>query len=199
MNKKVLKITFCGVMAAMAIALNSVASLHITPSIKITFYALPLMVTSILYGFKLGFLTGFVSGVILQLTSPYGVTVTAPVWALAPILWGTVPGLIFKPLNKVNKFLAYGAAVFFASIASNLANTLAMYCDSLFIKDAYYTAASILLDWPGRIVTMLVTMIPYIIITFIVCDRLSKIYVFDFANTEKKANKEQEYDNEEDF
>ena len=84
-------------------------------------------------------------------------------------------------------------------MAPNLANTLAMYCGSLFIKDAYYTAASILLDWPGRIVTMLVTMIPYIIITFIVCDRLSKIYVFDFANTEKKANKEQEYDNEEDF
>ena len=179
MKNKVLKITFCSIMAAMAIALNSVASLQITPSIKITFYALPLMVTSILYGFKIGFLTGLVAGVILQLISPYGVTITAPVWALAPILWGTVPGLIFKPFNKINKYLAYVLAVFFASIASNLSNTLAMYCDCLFIADAYYTAASILLDWPGRILTMFVTMIPYIIITFIVCDRLKNIFLFD--------------------
>ena len=186
MNKKVLKITFCGSMAAMAIALNKVASLQLTPAIKITFYGLPLIVTSILYGFKIGFLTGLVSGVILQLTSPYGVTITAPVWALAPILWGTVPGLVFKPFNKLNKYLAYVLAVFFASIASNLSNTLAMYCDTLFVKDAYYTVASILLDWPGRIVTMFVTMVPYIIITFIVCDRLRKIYTFDFLDSKEK-------------
>lgn len=186
MNKKVLKITFCGIMAAMAIALNKVASLQLTPAIKITFYGLPLIVTSILYGFKIGFLTGLVSGVILQLTSPYGVTITAPVWALAPILWGTVPGLVFKPFNKLNKYLAYVLAVFFASIASNLSNTLAMYCDTLFVKDAYYTVASILLDWPGRIVTMFVTMVPYIIITFIVCDRLRKIYTFDFLDSKEK-------------
>ena len=195
MNKKVLKITFCGIMAAMAIALNKVLSLQLTQSIKITFYALPLMVTSILYGFKIGLLTGLVSGVILQLTSPWGVTVTAPVWALAPILWGLVPGLIFKPLNKVNKYLAYVVVVFVASVAANLANTLAMYCDCLFIDDAYYTAASILMDWPGRIVTMLVTMVPYIIITFIVCDRLKKIYLFD----ESKNEEVQEINDEDDL
>ena len=183
MNKKVLKITFCSIMAAMAIALSKVASIQLTPSIKISLYALPLMVTSILYGFKIGFLTGLVSGVILQLTSPYGVTVTAPVWALAPILWGIVPGLLFKPLNKINRYMAYGVVVFVASVAANLANTLAMYCDCWFIQDAYYTAASILMDWPGRIVTMLVTMVPYIIITFIVCDRLKKIYIFDDEDT----------------
>ena len=193
MNKKVLKITFCSIMAAMAIALSKVASIQLTPSIKISLYALPLMVTSILYGFKIGFLTGLVSGVILQLTSPYGVTVTAPVWALAPILWGIVPGLLFKPLNKINKYMAYGVVVFVASVAANLANTLAMYCDCLFIQDAYYTAASILMDWPGRIVTMLVTMVPYIIITFIVCDRLKKIYIFD----NEDAFDEQEISDEE--
>ncbi|MBQ6817394.1 MAG: ECF transporter S component [Bacilli bacterium] len=192
MNKKVLKITFCGVMAAMAIALNKVLSLQITPSIKITFYALPLMVTGILYGFKIGLLTGLVSGVILQLTSPYGVTITAPVWALAPILWGAIPGLIFKPLNKVNKYLAYAVVVFITSIAANLANTLAMYCDCLFIDDAYYTVASILMDWPGRIVTMLVTMIPYILISFIVCDRLKKIYLFD---EEERKEEDEESNN----
>ena len=32
MKNKVLKITFCSIMAAMAIALNSVASLQITPA-----------------------------------------------------------------------------------------------------------------------------------------------------------------------
>ena len=82
MNKKVLKITFCGVMAAMAIALEKVTALPITNSIKITFYGLPLIVVGILYGFKIGFITGLVSGTVLQLTSPYGISVSSPFWAL---------------------------------------------------------------------------------------------------------------------
>lgn len=192
MNKKVLKITFCGVMAAMAIALEKVTALPITNSIKITFYGLPLIVVGILYGFKIGFITGLVSGTVLQLTSPYGISVSSPFWALAPIMWGLVPGLVFKPLCKVNKYLAYGLAVFAASVAANLANTLAMYIDCLFVADSWYTTAAILLDWPGRIVTMLVTFIPYILISFIVCDRLKKIYFFEDESNKPSDKCEEE-------
>lgn len=179
MNKKVLMINFCAIMAAMAIALDRITALTVTQSIKITFYGLPLIVVGIMYGCKIGLLTGLVSGVVLQLTSPYGISISSPFWALAPIMWGMIPPLVFKPFNKINKYLGYALAVLAASISANLVNTLAMFVDCLFVNDSWYTTAAILVDWPGRIITMLVTFIPYVVISFIVCDRLKKIYLFN--------------------
>lgn len=185
-NKRVFQISFCAIMAAMAIALNSVASLQITHAIKITFYALPLLVVGIMFGPLMGFTTGLVAGVILQLISPYGISLSSPFWALAPIMWGGISGLTFKLLKKTNKWIAVIIAVVLASISANLINTFAMIMDSLLIKDSWYTLSAIMLDWPGRLLTMAVTMVPYIIITGIVVDSLRKIYFLDDETEEEK-------------
>ena len=188
-NKRIFEITFCAIMAAMAIALNSVASLQLTQAIKITFYALPLLVVGICFGPLMGLTTGLVAGVVLQLTSPYGISLSSPFWALAPIAWGAISGLIYKVTKKINKWVAIILSVAIASIAANLINTFAMIMDSLLVKDSWYTLSAIMIDWPGRLLTMAVTMVPYIIITGIVCDSLNRIY---FINNDEKEEKIEE-------
>ena len=178
-SKRVFQIVFCAIMAAMAIALNSVASVQVTQAIKITFYALPLLVVGVCFGPLMGFTTGIVAGVVLQLISPYGISLSSPFWALAPVCWGGISGLMFKIFKKMNRTLAIVLAVIIASISANLINTFAMIMDSLLVKDSWYTLSAIMLDWPGRLLTMVVTLIPYIIITIIVCNSLKKIYNLD--------------------
>lgn len=194
-SKRVFQIVFCAIMAAMAIALNSVASVQVTQAIKITFYALPLLVVGVCFGPLMGFTTGIVAGVVLQLISPYGISLSSPFWALAPVCWGGISGLIFKALKKMNHNLAIVLAVVIASISANLVNTFAMIMDSLLVKDSWYTLSAIMVDWPGRLLTMVVTLIPYIIITIIVCDSLRKIYDLDENNKEEDKKKEEEIDN----
>ena len=189
-NKRVFEITFCAIMAAMAIALNSVASVQVTHAIKITFYALPLLVVGILFGPLMGFTTGLVSGVILQLISPYGISLSSPFWALAPVCWGGISGLVAKICKNMNKWVLVVIAVTSASIAANLVNTLAMIMDSLLVKDSWYTLSAIMLDWPGRLLTMAVTLIPYIIISAIVCESLKKIYNIEDNKIEKDIQEE---------
>lgn len=196
-NKRIFQITFCAIMAALAIALNSVASVQVTQSIKITFYALPLLVVGIMFGPLMGFTTGLVAGVILQLISPYGVSLSSPFWALAPVLWGGIAGIIYKLFKKMNKWVAIVLAVAIASISANLINTLAMIMDSLLVKDSWYTLSAIMVDWPGRLLTMAVTLIPYIIITGIVCDSLNRIY--NYSSNEKKAETNNQEDKNEEL
>jgi len=174
------------------------------------------MVVGILHGPKLGALTGLISGIILQLTSEYGINLSSIFFGLAPVVWGFVSGVVFKLFSKIKWFnsghknddlefdeyaikesdydlnkdsdnianedkpkksygkiiLLYFITVFFASVAANLSNTFAMFMDSIFIKDSYYTGAMILVDWPGRLLTMTVAMVPYTFICFVVCDRI---------------------------
>ena len=178
-HKRIFEITFCAIMAAMAIALNSVASLQVTQAIKITVYALPLLVVGVLFGPLMGLTTGLVAGVVLQLTSPYGISLSSPFWALAPSCWGGVSGLMYKLFKKLGNWPAIIIAIVLASISANLVNTLAMIMDSLLVKDSWYTFSAIMLDWPGRLLTMVVTLIPYIAITGIVCESLRKIFMLD--------------------
>lgn len=184
-NNRIFNIAFCAILAAMAIALEKVASLQITPAIKITFYALPLLVVGVLYGPFLGFMTGLVAGTVMQLTSQYGVSLSSPFWALAPVCWGFVSGLVYLPFRKKNRWIGIVLAVALASIFANLANTLAMLMDALLVKDSWYTTSAIMLDWPGRLLTMVVTMVPYIVITGIVVDSLRRIYHVDEEDEEE--------------
>ena len=96
----------------------------------------------------------------------------------------------------MNKWVAIVLAVVAASISANLINTLAMIMDSLLVKDSWYTLSAIMVDWPGRLLTMAVTLIPYIIITGIVCDSLNRIYNYS-SNEEKAETNNQEDKNEE--
>lgn len=172
-NEKIKIICLVAILSAMSIALDKVAKVTITKEIKITFYALPLIISGILHGPMIGFITGLSTGVVIQLTSEWGISIASVFYALAPIVWGLTSGLVFKHTKK-NKIVGYIITVAISSICANLINTFAFFMDSLLINDSYYTVSSILASWPMRILTMFITMIPYIIISSVVCDRLSK-------------------------
>ena len=76
-KNEILNITICSIMAAVSIILEKFVSLDLGMGIKLTFYGLPLMIVGIMFGVKLGLLTGMVTGAIIQLTSPYGISVTS--------------------------------------------------------------------------------------------------------------------------
>ncbi len=159
---KVFDVTIVAIMAALAIILERFSFGN--GFLKFTFYGFPLMFVGVFMGWKLGLLTGLVAGIIIQLTSPYGITITSPIWALAPISWGFFSGITFNLTKKMNIWLSLFISVLLTSIVSTSLNTLAMFCDSWLIGDSYFTAANILTNLPSRLVSMLVLVFPYTIL-----------------------------------
>ncbi len=184
-NKKIYLICVVAIMAAMSIVLDKVGTIKLAKEIKITFYALPLIVVGVIHGPLIGAITGIITGTVIQLTSEWGISLASPFYALAPIVWGLVSGLTFKMFRN-KKRLGFVLTVVISSICANLINTFAFFMDSLLIKDSTFTTTVILSTWPMRLLTMLITMIPYIVISSIVCDR-----VMHFLDN-KEMNEEQD-------
>ena len=185
----IFKIALCAIMAALSIALDKV-SVNVV-CFKITFYSLPLIVVGITNGPIYGLIAGAASGIVLQLTSPYGITPSTPFWALAPVAWGGISGLANYLLKKriKNHFICYGISIVIASIIANLINTFAMIMDSLLVKDSYYTMATIMVGWPARLLLMVIQWIPHIIIASAVCEALNKVFGFNEEEDEETPDK----------
>lgn len=177
-GKRIYLICLVATMAAIVVVLENYLSIRIGVDIKITLHGLPLLVVGILYGPILGLITGLVAGIIAQLTSPYGVDITSIFWILAYLAWGFVPGLVFKITNKLPKLPRYILAIFLASISATLLNTFAMLISTVLIKNSGYTFATIMVKLPIRLLNMVLSMIPYVLICRVVCDRI-KIYLDD--------------------
>ena len=166
-NELLVNIIFCSIMAALAIVLDKFLSF---PKgnyfLKFTLYGLPLMFVGIMLGKLYGFLSGLVSGIILQLTSEYGISLMSIFWALAPIAWGFFSGLfsdIFKKELNIGKIVLI---VGICSISAFLLNTFAMILDSLLYDDSYYTSSVILTQVPSRLASMAILWVGYSIILF---------------------------------
>lgn len=159
-KNEILKITVCAVMAALAIVLNRFVSLDLKVA-KLTFYGLPLMLVGILFGFKMGFLTGLVAAVVLQLTSPYGISLVSIFWGLAPIVWGSVSGLTYIAFKKSDKFWCLLLVVLITSTLATLSNTLALIMDGLINGDELFLIANVLSNLPMRLLSMIILVIPY--------------------------------------
>ncbi|MDD2492363.1 MAG: ECF transporter S component [Bacilli bacterium] len=187
-KKMVFQITFCAIMAALSIVLEKFASVDVGMRLKFTFYGLPLMIIGTMFGPKLGFTTGLVAGVVLQLTSPYGMSLTSPFWALAPIAWGGISGLMYRAISPKKGFGYLLLVVIITSLSANVFNTLAMYMETVLINDPYYTLAAILLDWPIRLLSMIILVVPYTILVKVIINHLS------FWNNDE--NKFQEFEQE---
>lgn len=186
-SKTIYLICLVSIFAGMAIVLEKFVSIKIGLGLKITLYALPLLVVSIVHGPFIGFLTGLVSGLVTQLTSEYGVNITSIFWALAPIAWGFVSGAVFKLLNKLPNVYKYIISIFIAGLTATFLNTMAMFLSIILLRDSGYTTAVIYADIPLRIGSMLVSMIPYIVICYFTCGRIKK-YLGIEDNSEKKED-----------
>jgi len=166
---------FCAIMAAMSIVLDKFLSFPKGNSyLKFTIYGLPLLFTGIMFGSFKGFLTGLVTGIVLQLTSEYGVSIVSPFWALAPVAWGLTSGVISDLCKKELKLFHFIMIVSIASILALLCNTLAMFADIWLMADSYYTAAVIFTQMPPRLISMVILIPFYVIILQILYKALKK-------------------------
>lgn len=122
------KISLSSAMAALATILNLLSVRTDTNLYSI--YALPILITGILYGPLVGGLTGFTTGFIVQIFT-YGLTPTTILWLLAPISWGLISGLISMLFKyKTNKIII-AIEVFVSSIIALVLNSVGMILDGL--------------------------------------------------------------------
>lgn len=122
-------ISIASTFAALSIILD-VLSVR-TDSSKYTLYGFPLLFSGILFGPWIGLLTGLVSGILSQFFT-YGISITTPIWILAPIIWGFLSGLFFHNTFKKKESPKYIIlTVILTSIIVTLTNTLAMFLDGI--------------------------------------------------------------------
>ncbi len=137
MNKSVLRICGDGMLLAIYIVL-SILTIKITPNLQITFTGLAVIVACVLYGSPDAILIAFLGSFVSQLRSPYGLTITTPIWMVPPILRAVVFGLIYDLLLKKNYRLEDHKVLFLvfailAGLVTTLANTAAIYLDAKII------------------------------------------------------------------
>ncbi len=175
----VFKLTLCSIMAAMALALNALA-ITIGGVYQFNLYGIPLIFTGVFLGAKYGALTGLITGTVEQLISPYGISIESIFWAIAPILWGSVSGFIYKTLNekelfKNKKWLVYLIVVLITAICANIANTIALtVSEYIKTKDISVTLFYFLTNVFARMITLPISIIINTIVSLFVCERLKE-------------------------
>ena len=177
-NEILMKLIFCSIMASFAIVLDKYLGF---PKgnyfLKFTLYGLPLMFTGIMFGKIYGLFSGLISGIVLQLTSDWGISITSIFWALPPIAWGFVSGLLSdlfkKNLNIIKIIIIVGAS----SISALLLNTFAMVMEGVIFNDPNYTSAKILTELPPRIISMLILWIAYTFVLKILYNSLKDKFI----------------------
>lgn len=175
MKKKIiLEIAIIGVMASLAIVLEKFSIPRGNSYLKFTFYGLPLLLVGCMWGAKVGLLTGLVSSFVMQLTSEWGLSITTPLWMMAPICWGGVSGLVFYLLKRKNTLPNMFIVSFITSILATLLNTIAMVVDGVVYGGDFLTViANVITNLPPRLISMVILGVCYAILLWILIKRLS--------------------------
>ena len=166
MNKTVLRICGDGMLLAIYIVL-SILTIKITPNLQITFTGLAVIVACVLYGAPDAILIAFLGSFVAQLRSPYGLTITTPIWMVPPILRAVVFGLIYDILLKHNYRLENHKILFvvfaiLAGLVTTLANTGAIYLDAKIIG---YPVSMAVIESIFRFVSSILSSIAVAVIT----------------------------------
>ena len=152
-------ISLASTFAALSIILD-VLSVR-TDSSKYTLYGLPLLFAGILFGPWVGLLTGLVSGFLSQLLT-FGLSITTPLWMIAPMLWGFISGLLFHNVFKKKESPKnIVLTVILTSVFVTLTNTLALYLDGLIY---HYPTPYVIAQLGVRLITSIMLAIIYSIL-----------------------------------
>ena len=195
MKKQILKYTIIAILAGLSIALNYL-KIPITQNIIVTLYALPLLFAGCCLDLTGSLLVGALTGVILQLASPYGITITSPFWALAPIGWSMTSFALNYLFKKLHLIIRVIIIVVISSLVATALNTFAMLTECWLINDAYYTYASIATELPMRLALMAIMIVPYTLLLFVLVDRVGPLYKKHFEKVEEEKAEKQDSDYE---
>ncbi len=127
-----------GLCAALYVVLSSFLSINLGP-IKLSISGLPVILTALLFGPADGLLVGLLGGFLGQLTGPYGVSVTTPLWMLPVGVLGFIPGWYAKRKDYVLSPKPLAAVILLALIADTTITTGVMYVDCLVYKYSFVT------------------------------------------------------------
>lgn len=169
-RSKTYSLVMAAAMAALSIILDFISVR--TNISKFTIYGLPLLITGILFGPWIGALAGFVVGFITQIIY-YGLTITTPIWMVAPIMWGFISGLLAKLLIKDNK-LTIAKTIIIVVVTSLMAtacNSVAMWLDGIIFE---YPVTLTLTTIGTRVLIALALDVAYCIIIYLIYPRLSR-------------------------
>ena len=125
------RIAFDGMLAAVYFALTMLVIK--TPSLKITFASLAIVVAALMFGLPDAVAVAFVGEFLYQVIL-FGVTVTTPIWMLPPVLHALCLGLCALLLGRkkplVERTALCFAACMFCGLLNACFNTVALYFDS---------------------------------------------------------------------
>ena len=167
----VFRICVAGMLSALAFVLNNYFAIDLF-EMKLTLYALPLMICGMYFGPITGLLCGLVTGFLCQIFSKYGLTVTAPLWMLAPIAWGSLSGVMMKLFKNDYKLWKVIVSVVVVSLIVVGLNSFAMIIDGMVFE---YPTEYVLTKLGFRIITALVNSVIYTALLYLVLNRLKKV------------------------
>lgn len=124
--------------AAMYVVLSSYVSLNLA-GIKITADALPILLAAILYGPVDGLIVGLLGAFIGQLTGPYGLSVTTPLWILPAGLRGLLVGLAARSPRFSLEPRRLGVLLVVTALIVTAVNTGVMWVDCLVFQYSFVT------------------------------------------------------------
>lgn len=169
-RKKIYTMALASSMAALSVALDLFSMRSDTS--RYTIYALPLLISGMMFGPLVGGLAGLAEGIIIQLLT-YGFTPTTILWVIAPCSWGLVSGLIAKIWKyKISTFKVV-INVMITSFIALLINTFALIIDGLIY---HYSTAFVYANLGIRIITAFVIGIFYILVILMVLPKINSKY-----------------------
>lgn len=143
--------------AAMYVVLSSYVSLNLA-GIKITPDALPILLAAIMYGPVDGLLVGLLGAFLGQLTGPYGLSVTTPLWILPAAARGLMVGLAARSRSFSLKPLRLGALLVITALIVTALNTGVMWVDCLVFRYSFATYSPYIL---ARIIAGIATAVVF--------------------------------------
>jgi len=154
-NKELLKLLLAVALTAISVVID-VLFKYVVPieTFGMPFYAIPLVLGSIILGPVYGVMMALVGDAIGVVISGYSYL---PLYALAAISWGLIPGII----NRKYGFVKLIFSVLLAYLFANLSNTLANYVYFGQVTALATLAIRLLLIVPNSIIIILVTHLLY--------------------------------------
>ncbi len=175
--RNVRAVTFCGIMAALAIVLNYVASINVGDYIRIGFSGIPNQAVAYLFGPAIGSIFGGMLDVIKYFLKPTGAFF--PGFTLSAVLGGIIYG-IFLYRKKVTI-----ARVFFAQLA---VKAFVNVCLNTFWLNILYKSAIVAI-LPERIISNLIMLPIDTFICFVVLRLVEKTVKPSFDRMRGERNR----------
>lgn len=128
-KSKVFRITFLGLCVGLYIAL-SFATIRL-PYQEITFKGFSVVLVSVVSGPLDGAIVATCGEFINQLTGPYGLTPTTPLWILPHVVRALIVGFMMRKKDVIENQSAWVLSVILSGIAVTLVNSLVIWLDAL--------------------------------------------------------------------